>query len=239
MICYHYIFIYCSHDSIPAVNLKATDIDVKMHAVGDKSKSNEKRCWWQCKRIQRVWNATSWKKEEIFKSQPAFLDEKVWKSTDEFQCGISLLLPTKPVFYPLTIHVVALTFKFHLCEPCGNNFVTLGKIWKGFLVLFFDWSIFPCFQIIWASYCFTIIYLLMAQLMRITPVRMYHDKKADKSVATFMNPFIPFTFSKVELQHHSYTATSKQFFKNDKHKLFIDTQYFRSVADINRLTIKK
>lgn len=93
--------------------------------------------------------------------------------------------------------------------------------------------------IIWASYCFTIIYLLMAQLMRITPVRMYHDKIADKSVATFMNPFIPFTFSKVELQHHSYTATSKQFFKNDKHKLFIDTQYFRSVADINRLTIKK
>jgi len=93
--------------------------------------------------------------------------------------------------------------------------------------------------IIWASYCFTIIYLLMAQLMRITPVRMYHDKKADKSVATFMNPFIPFTFSKVELQHHSYTATSKQFFKNDKHKLFIDTQYFRSVADINRLIIKK
>ena len=90
---------------------------------------------------------------------------------------------------------------------------------------------------LWAilgSYYFTVLLMMLGRLMMIAPIRIYHDEAADRTFATFANPLIPLKFFKVDLPHHSYKATG-YFFQNDNHKYFIQTQYFRSIVDVNRL----
>ena len=66
-------------------------------------------------------------------------------------------------------------------------------------------------------------------------VRIYHDTKEDKFVATLMNPIIPYRYSKIGLEHHSMTESNLGLWKSDKLTLFIEPEYFRSAADFKRL----
>ena len=85
------------------------------------------------------------------------------------------------------------------------------------------------------SFVMATLFAILFKIMRMTPVRIYHDTKEDKFVATLMNPLIPYLYSKIELEQNSMTESDWNIWRSDKLTLYIISEYFRNASDYKKL----